>query len=77
MGEQECISKLRELNGVILIYSQNILNYTDRIGETTEYKVVITERMIKVLLSRVIQLKEKRDKIEYTLINNTIEKVQA
>ena len=77
MGEQECISKLRELNGVILIYSQNILNYTDRIGETTEYKVVITERMIKVLLSRVIQLKEKRDKIEYTLINNTVEKVQA
>jgi hypothetical protein len=47
------------------------------IGKTTEYKVVITEKMIKVLLSRVIELKEKRDKIEYTLINNTIEKVQA
>lgn len=77
MGEQECISKLRELNGVILIYSENILNYMNFIGKTTEYKVVITEKMIKVLLSRVIELKEKRDKIEYTLINNTIEKVQA
>tara|TARA_R110002020_G_scaffold273_8_gene1481 strand:- start:939 stop:1097 length:159 start_codon:yes stop_codon:yes gene_type:complete len=44
------------------------LEYVERVGEITEYKVLITEHMINVLKSRVIELKRQRDKIEYDLM---------
>lgn len=68
MGEHELISELEELNGIIKIYTENILDYVERVGEITEYKVLITERIINILKSRVIELKRQRDKIEYDLM---------
>ena len=68
MGEHELISELEQLNRVIKIYTENILGYIERVGETTEYKVLITERMINALKSRVVELKRQRDKIEYDLL---------
>jgi hypothetical protein len=44
------------------------LDYIERVGEITEYKVLITEHMINVLKSRVVELKRQRDKIEYDLL---------
>ena len=49
MGEHELISELEQLNGIIKIYTENILEYVERVGEITEYKVLITEHMINVL----------------------------
>ena len=68
MGEHKLISELEQLNRVIKIYTENILGYIERVGETTEYKVLITERMINALKSRVVELKRQRDKIEYDLL---------
>ena len=65
MGEHELISELEQLNGIIKIYTENILDYIERVGEITEYKVLITEHMNNVLKSRVVELKRQRDKIEY------------
>ena len=71
MGEQQHISRLGELNRIIEHYSEHIMDLVENIGETTINKVVVTERMIKVLRSRMIELKRERDEIEGKLLRYT------
>ena len=71
MGEEQYISKLGELNRIIEHYSEHIMCLIGIIGETTINKVVVTERMIKVLKSRMIELKRERDELEGKLLRYT------
>ena len=71
MGEEQYISRLGELNRIIEHYSEQIVDLTDRVGETTINKVVVTDKMIKVLKSRMIELKRERDELEGKLLRYT------
>ena len=76
MGEER-IRKLGELNDIIEFYSERILDYNKRIGETTIYKEVVTETLINTLKSRMHQLMRKRDKLEYEIIESLQDVVYA
>ena len=76
MGEER-IRELGELNDIIEFYSERILEYNKRIGETTIYKEVVTETLINTLKSRMHQLMRKRDKLEYEIIESLQDVVYA
>ena len=66
MGEQQYISRLGELNRIIEHYSEHIMCLIGIIGETTINKVVVTERMIKILKS-----KREREEVEGKMLRYT------
>ena len=75
MGEQQLISRLGELNGVIEHYCEHIMVLNGIIGQVSVNKVLITPRIVELHKIRLEELKRQRYEIEQELIETLTEEV--
>ena len=60
MGEQQIISRIGELNGIIEHYCEHILTLKNMIGDVTINKILVTPRTIVIHRNRLQELKNER-----------------
>jgi len=70
MGEQQIISRIGELNGIIEHYCEHILILKDMIGDVTINKILVTPRTIEIHRNRLQELKNERYELEQELIES-------
>ena len=70
MGEQQLISKLGEINGIIEHYCEHIMYLNDMLGEVTINKVIVTPRIVEIHKRRLEELKQERHEVEQKLIES-------